>query len=113
MSQNIKQIIQQQYTMCAKDPVFFMKQYCYIQHPKRGKIKFNLYPFQEDSLIVLDSVQISKQDSIITYQKNVITDLEKKIDLLQPKWHDKKSVWFGFGFLSTLGTGILINQIIK
>ena len=53
MSQNIKQIIQQQYTMCAKDPVFFMRQYCYIQHPKKGKIKFNLYPFQEDSLTEL------------------------------------------------------------
>jgi hypothetical protein len=47
---NIKQIIQQQYMMCAKDPVFFMRQYCYIQHPKKGKIKFNLYPFQEESL---------------------------------------------------------------
>jgi len=54
MSQpNIKQIIQQQYMMCAKDPVFFMRNYCYIQHPKRGKIKFNLFPFQEDSLTEL------------------------------------------------------------
>ena len=54
MSQpNIKQIIQQQYTMCAKDPVFFMRQYCYIQHPKKGKIKFNLFPFQEESLTEL------------------------------------------------------------
>jgi hypothetical protein len=54
MSQpNIKQIIQQQYQMCAKDPVFFMRQYCYIQHPKKGKIKFNLFPFQEDSLTEL------------------------------------------------------------
>ena len=43
MSQpTIKQIIQQQYQMCVADPVFFMRQYCYIQHPKRGKIKFNL-----------------------------------------------------------------------
>jgi hypothetical protein len=54
MSQlTIKQIIQQQYQMCAKDPVFFMRQYCYIQHPKKGKIKFNLFPFQEDSLTEL------------------------------------------------------------
>lgn len=53
MSQNIKQIIQQQYTMCAKDPVFFMRQYCYIQHPTRGKIKFNLYDFQETALTEL------------------------------------------------------------
>lgn len=51
--QNIKQIIQQQYMMCVKDPVFFMRQYCYIQHPKKGKIKFNLFPFQEDSLTEL------------------------------------------------------------
>jgi hypothetical protein len=50
---NLKQVIQQQYMKCAADPVFFMKQYCYIQHPKRGKIKFNLFPFQEDSLTEL------------------------------------------------------------
>tara|TARA_R110002020_G_scaffold145490_3_gene318892 strand:+ start:889 stop:2469 length:1581 start_codon:yes stop_codon:yes gene_type:complete len=54
MSQpSIKEVIQQQYTMCAKDPIFFMRQYCYIQHPKQGKIKFNLYPFQENSLTEL------------------------------------------------------------
>ena len=60
MSQpSIKQIIQQQYQMCAADPVFFMRQYCYIQHPKRGKIKFNLYPFQEDSLTNLQNNRYS------------------------------------------------------
>lgn len=68
---------------------------------------------KQDSLIVLDSVQIIKQDSIIIYQKGIISNLEKKIKILQPKWYDKKSVWFGFGFLSTLGTGILINELIK
>ena len=47
---NLKQVIQQQYLKCAVDPVFFMRQYCYIQHPKRGKIKFNLYDFQDDVL---------------------------------------------------------------
>jgi hypothetical protein len=30
-----------------------MRQYCYIQHPKKGKIKFNLFPFQEESLTEL------------------------------------------------------------
>jgi hypothetical protein len=47
---NIKQIITEQYQKCAADPVYFMKNYCYIQHPVRGKIKFKLYPFQENSL---------------------------------------------------------------
>jgi hypothetical protein len=68
---------------------------------------------KQDSLSVLDSMHIVKQDSIIAWQKSIVKDLETKIELMQPKWHDKKSVWFGFGFLSTLGTGILVNQIIK
>jgi hypothetical protein len=50
---NLKQVIQQQYMSCATDPVYFMRNYCYIQHPKRGKIKFNLYPFQETTLTEL------------------------------------------------------------
>ena len=48
--QDIKAIIREQYKKCAEDPVYFMKQYCYIQHPLKGKIKFNLYPFQEETL---------------------------------------------------------------
>ena len=47
MAQNIKKIIAQEYIKCAKDPAYFMKKYCYIQHPTRGRILFNLYPFQE------------------------------------------------------------------
>ena len=47
MSQNIKQIIKREYLRCASDPVYFMKKYCIIQHPQQGKIKFDLYDFQE------------------------------------------------------------------
>jgi len=50
MSQDIKQIIRQEYLLCATDPAHFMKKYCYIQHPQRGRIQFNLYPFQEKVL---------------------------------------------------------------
>ena len=53
--QNIKQIIKQEYIKCAKDPVYFMKKYCMIQHPTRGRIKFNLYPFQEGVLKLLNT----------------------------------------------------------
>ena len=48
--QSLKQIIKQEYTKCASDPVYFMKKYCQIQHPTRGRIPFKLYPFQEKSL---------------------------------------------------------------
>ena len=47
---NIKKIIKQEYIKCATDSVHFMKKYCFIQHPQRGRIQFNLYPFQEKVL---------------------------------------------------------------
>ena len=52
--QNIKQIIKQEYLKCAKDPVYFMKKYCMIQHPTRGRIQFNLFTFQEKVLNLLN-----------------------------------------------------------
>jgi len=30
-----------------------MRKYCYIQHPQRGRIQFNLYPFQEKVLTLM------------------------------------------------------------
>lgn len=65
--QDIKQIITQEYIKCAKDPAYFMRKYCYIQHPQRGRILFNLYPFQEkvlhlfrdnENILVLKSRQL-------------------------------------------------------
>lgn len=47
---NIKEAIKVEYVKCAQDPAYFMKKYCYIQHPKRGRILFALYPFQEKVL---------------------------------------------------------------
>jgi hypothetical protein len=35
---------------CITDPVYFIKNYVYVLHPKRGKIKFELYPFQEEMI---------------------------------------------------------------
>jgi phage FluMu gp28-like protein len=49
----IKQIIADEYQLCAKDPIHFMRKYCYIQHPTKGKILFNLFEFQERSLVAL------------------------------------------------------------
>jgi len=46
----LKEIIKEEYQKCASDPIYFMRKYCMIQHPVRGKIPFHLYPFQEDTL---------------------------------------------------------------
>jgi hypothetical protein len=47
---SLQQIMEIERIRCSKDPIYFLKKYYYIQHPQRGKIKFNLYPFQEDVL---------------------------------------------------------------
>jgi hypothetical protein len=49
-NKSLKDVIKLEFSRCASDPVHFMRKYCYIQHPQKGKIKFNLYPFQETSL---------------------------------------------------------------
>jgi len=47
---SLKDIIKEEYKKCLQDPVHFMKKYCQIQHPQKGKIPFHLYPFQETAL---------------------------------------------------------------
>ena len=47
---DIKKVIRQEYLKCVSDPVHFMKKYCFIQHPQRGRIQFSLFPFQEKML---------------------------------------------------------------
>jgi len=50
MPTDIKDIIRQEYVKCAGDPAHFMRKYCYIQNPTRGRVLFNLYPFQDKVL---------------------------------------------------------------
>ena len=47
----LKQVIQQEYKKCALDPVYFMRKYCVIQHPKKGKVKFDLYDFIDPEVL--------------------------------------------------------------
>lgn len=61
MAANLKDIIKQELKKCIQDPVYFITKYCYIQHPQRGRIHFELYPFQIDCL---------KQ--FMLYDKNII-----------------------------------------
>ena len=48
--QNLKKIILAEYKKCMDDPIYFMRKYCHIQHPIKGKMLFDLYPFQENAL---------------------------------------------------------------
>jgi hypothetical protein len=68
---------------------------------------------KQHGLIYLDSVQIAlQQQQVLLLQKNIDLYVEREKHL-QPKWYDNKNIWFFSGILTTLGSGILINQLIK
>ena len=50
----LKEVIKKEYQKCAKDPVYFLKKYCVVQHPMKGKVPFHLYPYQEKSLATFE-----------------------------------------------------------
>lgn len=61
---------------CAKDPMYFMRNYMRVQHPTRGAVLFDLYPYQEriiqsiienDKTIILAPRQCGKTIGIVGY----------------------------------------------
>ena len=69
--------------------------------------------FTQNTLIKLDSIQLQYKDSQIKLLQDNVNLYVAREKLLQPKWYDKKGLWYGAGFLSALGAGILVNQLIK
>jgi hypothetical protein len=68
---------------------------------------------KQQSMIQLDSIQIAlQQQQVLLLQKNIDLYIERE-KRLQPKWYDNKNIWFWSGILTTLGSGILINEILK
>lgn len=67
----------------------------------------------QHTLIKLDSIQLQYKDTQIKLLQDNINLYVAREKLLQPKWYDKKGLWYGAGFLSALGAGILVNQLIK
>lgn len=70
-SRQIKEIVK-----CGKDPVYFLNKYLKIQHPVRGLISFDTYPFQDDCVqdfidhrlnIILKSRQLGMSTLVAGY----------------------------------------------
>ena len=66
----------QELIKCASDPFYFFNKYLKIQHPTRGEVLFNLYPYQEenlkaivenDKIIILQPRQSGKSALIVGY----------------------------------------------
>ena len=47
---NFKEAIKAEYVRCAQEPAHFLRRYCIIQHPIKGKIPFALFDYQEKTL---------------------------------------------------------------
>ena len=85
----LKQVIKEEYVKCAADPVYFLKKYCYIQHPMKGKIPFHLYDFQEKT--VSDFVQ-HRLNIILKARQLGISTLTAGYSLWMMTFHQDKNI---------------------
>ena len=85
----IKEAIKQEFVKCATDPAYFMRKYYMIQHPKRGRIQFALYPFQDKVLH-----QLKKNDyTVINKSRQLgISTLASAYSLWLMLFHRDKNV---------------------
>lgn len=75
-AKSLKEIVREEYVKCAASPAYFIKKYCVIQHPTKGKMSFELYKFQEESIqdfqdndriIILKSRQLGISTTVAAY----------------------------------------------
>jgi hypothetical protein len=85
----VSDMIKKEYALCAVSPAYFMMKYCYIQHPQRGKIKFRLYPFQEE---VLDQLRDNNYNIILKSRQLGISTLISGFSLWLMTFHDDKNI---------------------
>ena len=86
----LKEVIKKEYVKCANDPVYFLKKYCVVQHPIKGKIPFNLYEFQEKSI----SEFVTNRFNIILKARQLgISTLTAGYSLWMMTFHQDKISW--------------------
>jgi hypothetical protein len=83
----LKEVMRREYKRCFTDPIYFMKKYVKIQHPTKGTLQFETYPFQDDALlgfikhdrsIVLKSRQMGISTLVAGYSLWLMTFHESK-----------------------------------
>ena len=84
-----RDLLRQEYIKCAKDPAYFCRRYCMIQHPIRGRILFNLYPFQEK---VLHLFRDSKNIIVLKSRQLGISTLAAGFAMWLMIFHSDKNV---------------------
>ena len=89
MAAQLKDVIKQEYVKCAQDPAYFMKKYCMIQHPIKGKIPFDLYDFQEKTI---GEFQENRFNIILKARQLGISTLTAGYSLWMMTFHQDKNV---------------------
>lgn len=91
MDNNIdyKKIIKEEYFKCSQDPEHFMRKYCFIQHPTRGRVIFNLYPFQGK---VLNLFKHNKKCFVLKSRQLGISTLVAGYTLWLMLFHSDKNI---------------------
>ena len=85
----IKEVIKEQYIRCAKDPAFFLKTFCMIQHPIKGKIPFDLYDFQEKTI---NEFEQNRMNIILKARQLGISTLTAGYSLWMMTFHQDKNI---------------------
>src|SRR5574344_502006 len=86
---DIRELIKQAYIKCAQSASYFMKKYVKIQHPQRGRILFNLYPFQEE---VLQAFQENQNIIVLKSRQLGLSTLSAGYGLWLMLFHKDKNV---------------------
>lgn len=85
---NVKDVIASEKAKCIADCSYFMRDYCKIQHPTRGKIDFKLWDFQKD---VLDQLQTNDLNIILKARQLGLSTLVAGYCLWLLLFHDDKT----------------------
>ena len=72
-----------------KDPSYFINEFCVIQHPQRGKIKFKLYPYQYD---VLEEYEKHDYNVVLKSRQLGISTLTAAYSLWMMLFHADKNI---------------------
>ena len=86
--ENIRELLK-----CQQDPIYFIKNYVYIQHPTRGKILFDLFPYQEEFVKQLHTN--NRVIAMMSRQMGKCVDGESEITIIKkPSLFKMMVLWF-------------------
>lgn len=77
---------------CINDPIYFIRTYVKIQHPKLGTLPFTLYPYQEN---IINCFKNNRYNIILSpRQTGKCCHYNTKIDIItKPKGFKKYLLW--------------------